>query len=82
MPWGPNVIDKECMVGRDIMDQGAGTGRKHGQTQTTSWTPLIFIRQLEGTIENANEETDTQVVCFENKFVWMKVGSRELEKVR
>jgi len=40
MPWRPNVekvmsfIDKQCMVGRDIMDQGAGTGRKHGQTQT------------------------------------------------
>jgi hypothetical protein len=70
------------MAGRDIMDQGAGTGRKHGQTQTTGWTLLISMRQLEGTIENANEETGTQVVCFENKFVWTKVGSRELEKVR
>jgi len=41
MPWRLNVekvmsiIDKQCMVGRDIMDQGAGTGRKHGQMQTT-----------------------------------------------
>jgi len=48
MPWRPNVekvmsiIDKQCMVGRDIM----------------------------------------QIVYFENKFVWTKVGSRKLEKVR
>jgi len=82
MPWRPNVIDKQCMVGRDIMDQRAGTGRKHGQKQTTGWTPLISIRQLEGMIGNANEGTSTQIVYFENKFVCMKVGSRKLEKVR